>query len=178
MATKTSAPKGDPKKADKAKIEEHAAEMLLSTLFNTPVAKPTRLGPNEKAWQAQERAKRDAELAKERRGKFPVYGVACAVRDPGEEGDCGLSVLDSTCFRTLDDAKAHIVADIVSISETKVKLSTKGRAKRKFKGGEYAIDFTGGVAESQFNRDCLVAKLVKDGVTYLYSVSESWIPKR
>lgn len=81
---KVSKDKGDPSKADKALLDEYAAECVLRKIFSVPKKTPmrTKLGKHEKAYRAERIAEHEKELAAKRKKKgYFVTMTAVSISD-------------------------------------------------------------------------------------------------
>lgn len=185
-STKSSAKsskKGDPAKADMDLIQEHSAEMVLKALANVPGEPRTKLGPNELAWQAQQRAERAAAKAKAdklaHKGKRAVHVVTCVTLDR-DSREYGIGTIDTYVATSKDEAVGHIASELAELASCKVAIPASGKMKKVTKNALVQVDLNDGVCNGSIGlRGCVVAKCeLANGLNFIFTIDEKWISKK
>lgn len=178
-----SSKKGDPAKADMDLIQEHSAELMLKALANDPGEPKTKLGPNELAWQAQQRAERAAAQAKAdklaHKGKRAVHVVTCVTLDR-DSREYGVGTIDTYVATSKDEAVGHLASELAEIASCKVSIPASGKLHKVTKKSYVEVNLNDGVCNDSIGlRGCVVAKCeTADGLNFIFTIDEKWISKK
>lgn len=176
--------KGDPKKANKALIDEYASEMLLRNIFSDDVRKchsAAMLGPNELAYFEANRKKQEKEERIKHKNDVKLYTLSMVTisHDPADNhGEVWCS--ETEVHSTKENAIGSISKAIKEWVGVTPKFNKKGIATKVAKHGEFTIDTTGNLSGDSNHNGYLYAVCKwgnKQEMTTYFFIDSTWLPK-